>query len=92
MFSQNSPSKLSQFWIVTRFSFFFSLSPLPFASLTAFFLREKGSVFISAATLGAYGFVFSDFGQEFSVRDVTGEAPISRIITDVRLRHSCITV
>lgn len=33
--------------------------------------------------MGAYGFVFSDFGKAFSVRDLNGEAPTSRIITDV---------
>lgn len=82
MFSQTSLYQQSQYCNLTLF--FTSFNAL-FASLIAFFPREKGSVFISAATLGAYGFVFSDFGQAFSVRDVTGEAPISRIITDVRL-------
>ena len=33
--------------------------------------------------MGAFGFVFSDFGKAFSVRDLNGEAPTSRIITDV---------
>ena len=33
--------------------------------------------------MGAYGFVFSDFGKAFSVRDLNGEAPTSRIITNV---------
>lgn len=44
---------------------------------------DKGSIFISSATMGAFGFVFSDFGKAFSVRDLNGEAPTSRIITDV---------
>ncbi|CAM9195899.1 unnamed protein product [Laminaria digitata] len=47
------------------------------------FCHEKGSIFISACTMGAYGFVFSDFGKAFSVRDLNGEAPTSRIITDI---------
>lgn len=44
---------------------------------------EKGSIFISSGTLGAFGYVFSDFGKAFTVRDLNGEAPTSRIITDV---------
>lgn len=59
----------------------------------------QGSVFISSCTMGAYGFVFSDFGKAFSVRDLNGEAPASRIITDVSdatpfcsCERSCITV
>lgn len=38
---------------------------------------------ISTATFGAFGYVFSDFGKAFNVRDLNGEAPASRIITDV---------
>lgn len=52
------------------------------------FAIQKGSIFISAGTMGAFGFVFSDFGKAFSVRDVNGEAPTSRIITDVREKNS----
>lgn len=33
--------------------------------------------------MGAFGYVFSDFGKAFTVRDLNGEAPTSRIITDV---------
>ncbi|CAM9530980.1 unnamed protein product [Ectocarpus sp. 6 AP-2014] len=51
------------------------------------FCHEKGSIFISAGTMGAFGFVFSDFGKAFSVRDVNGEAPTSRIITDISLEE-----
>ncbi|CAM9851397.1 unnamed protein product, partial [Ectocarpus sp. 12 AP-2014] len=51
------------------------------------FCHENGSIFISAGTMGAFGFVFSDFGKAFSVRDVTGEAPTSRIITDISLEE-----
>lgn len=29
------------------------------------------------------GFVFSDFGPKFTVRDVTGENPVTRIITHI---------
>ncbi|CAM9696526.1 unnamed protein product [Ascophyllum nodosum] len=47
------------------------------------FCHEQGSIFISAATMGVYGFIFSDFGKGFSVRDLNGEAPVSRIVTNV---------
>ncbi|CAM9855363.1 unnamed protein product, partial [Hapterophycus canaliculatus] len=46
-----------------------------------------GSIFISAGTLGVYGYVFSDFGKAFSVRDLNGEAPTTRIITDISLEE-----
>ena len=36
--------------------------------------------------MGVYGFIFSDFGKGFSVRDLNGEAPVSRIVTNVRGR------
>eukprot|EP00752_Nemacystus_decipiens_P009825 g8767.t1 len=51
------------------------------------FCHDKGSIFISSATMGAFGFVFSDFGKAFSVRDINGEAPTSRIITDISLEE-----
>lgn len=52
-------------------------------------IAMKGSIFISAGTLGVFGFVFSDFGKAFSVRDLNGEAPTSRIITDVSPSFMC---
>ncbi|CAM9728043.1 unnamed protein product [Scytosiphon promiscuus] len=51
------------------------------------FCHEKGSIFISAGTLGVFGYVFSDFGKAFSVRDLNGEAPTSRIVTDISLEE-----
>ncbi|CAM9463253.1 unnamed protein product, partial [Choristocarpus tenellus] len=47
------------------------------------FCHEKGAIFIAAGTMGAFGYVFSDFGKAFSVRDLNGEAPTSRIVTDI---------
>lgn len=46
-------------------------------------MYAKGSIVIATGTLGAFGYVFSDFGKTFPIRDVNGEAPISRIITNV---------
>ena len=39
--------------------------------------------FISVGALGALGFIFSDFGDEFFVSDQTGEPPVQRVITDI---------
>jgi ubiquitin-activating enzyme E1 len=40
-------------------------------------------IFIAAGTLGALGYVFSDFGPAFTIKDVNGEAPATRIITHI---------
>jgi len=47
------------------------------------FCRSKGIGFIRADVLGPCGFVFVDFGNEFLVRDMNGEQPVSRIISHV---------
>ncbi|TYZ62320.1 hypothetical protein PybrP1_009484 [[Pythium] brassicae (nom. inval.)] len=39
--------------------------------------------FILCDVRGAMGYAFTDFGDSFSVHDATGEAPITRIITDI---------
>ena len=39
--------------------------------------------FISVVAMGAYGAMFSDFGPSFTVRDETGEEPVTRIVTDI---------
>ena len=39
--------------------------------------------FIAVEALGALGFIFSDFGDEFSVSDQTGEPPVQRVITGI---------
>lgn len=41
------------------------------------------STYICINKQGAMGFVFSDFGPHFTVRDVTGENPVTRIITHI---------
>ncbi|CAN0422299.1 unnamed protein product, partial [Phaeothamnion confervicola] len=47
------------------------------------FCHARKSIFIAAGTLGAVGYVFSDFGPAFNVRDATGEALATRIVTHV---------
>uniref|UniRef100_A0A7S1GCU7 Ubiquitin-activating enzyme E1 C-terminal domain-containing protein n=1 Tax=Bicosoecida sp. CB-2014 TaxID=1486930 RepID=A0A7S1GCU7_9STRA len=39
--------------------------------------------FIACITAGLSGYVFSDFGPEFTVRDANGEPPVTRIITGI---------
>ena len=47
------------------------------------FCHARSIAFIAADIKGAMGFVFSDFGPKFTVRDVTGENPVTRIITHI---------
>jgi len=47
------------------------------------FCHARSIAFIAANVKGAMGFVFSDFGPKFTVRDVTGENPHTRIITHI---------
>ncbi|KAH9246697.1 hypothetical protein BASA81_015746 [Batrachochytrium salamandrivorans] len=46
------------------------------------FCRERGIGFVSADVFGASGYVFVDFGKQFSIRDVNGETPLSRLIAE----------
>ena len=39
--------------------------------------------FIAVGTLGALGYIFSDFGDEFLISDQTGEPPVQRVITGI---------
>lgn len=39
--------------------------------------------FIGVGALGALGYIFSDFGDEFTVSDQTGEPPVQRVITGI---------
>lgn len=39
--------------------------------------------FIACITAGLSGYVFSDFGPDFTVRDANGEPPVTRIITHI---------
>lgn len=39
--------------------------------------------FIAAGGFGASGYIFSDFGPEFTISDATGEPPVQRVITNI---------
>jgi ubiquitin-activating enzyme E1 len=47
------------------------------------FCRARSIGFIRADVLGPAGFVFVDFGNEFLVRDMNGEQPITRIVSHI---------
>lgn len=44
---------------------------------------ESPVAFISVVCMGAYGSMFSDFGPKFTIRDKTGEEPVTRIVTNI---------
>ncbi|SCU97613.1 LANO_0E16468g1_1 [Lachancea nothofagi CBS 11611] len=45
--------------------------------------HANGIMFIAAETRGLFGSVFTDFGDEFTVVDPTGEEPLSGIVSDI---------
>jgi ubiquitin-activating enzyme E1 len=47
------------------------------------FCRNRDIYFIMADVLGAMGYVFTDFGDKFMAKDLTGEPPIQRIVFDI---------
>ncbi|KAJ9501196.1 E1 ubiquitin-activating protein [Exophiala xenobiotica] len=47
------------------------------------FCHQNGIFLTVADTFGLFGYLFNDFGKDFTVGDVTGENPISGIIADI---------
>lgn len=47
------------------------------------YCHDKGIYLVVADTFGLFGYIFTDFGKNFTVGDVTGENPISGIIADI---------
>eukprot|EP00735_Rhodelphis_limneticus_P003966 TRINITY_DN15509_c0_g1::TRINITY_DN15509_c0_g1_i1::g.30466::m.30466 TRINITY_DN15509_c0_g1::TRINITY_DN15509_c0_g1_i1::g.30466 ORF type:complete len:1040 (+),score=270.94,sp/Q29504/UBA1_RABIT/57.35/0.0,ThiF/PF00899.16/7.1e-14,ThiF/PF00899.16/7.4e-31,UBACT/PF02134.16/6.9e-14,UBACT/PF02134.16/3e-26,UBA_e1_C/PF09358.5/3.2e-42,UBA_e1_thiolCys/PF10585.4/7.6e-22,UBA_e1_thiolCys/PF10585.4/0.011,P2/PF07194.6/0.53 TRINITY_DN15509_c0_g1_i1:65-3121(+) len=45
--------------------------------------RQHGVCFIAAETRGVFGYLFNDFGQDFSVADTNGEDPITRMVSSI---------
>ncbi|SCU92951.1 LADA_0G00518g1_1 [Lachancea dasiensis] len=45
--------------------------------------HANGIMFIATETRGLFGSVFTDFGDEFTVIDPTGEEPLSGIVSDI---------
>lgn len=46
-------------------------------------VRSTPIRFISVAAFGVMGYIFSDFGPDFSVMDQTGEPPVQRVVTNI---------
>jgi ubiquitin-activating enzyme E1 len=47
------------------------------------YCHDKGIYLVIADTFGLFGYIFTDFGKNFTVGDVTGENPISGIVADI---------
>ncbi|KPI38428.1 Ubiquitin-activating enzyme E1 1 [Cyphellophora attinorum] len=47
------------------------------------YCHDKGKYLVIADTFGLFGYIFADFGKNFTVGDVTGENPISGIIAGI---------
>ncbi|KIW76848.1 hypothetical protein Z517_09292 [Fonsecaea pedrosoi CBS 271.37] len=46
------------------------------------YCHQNGIYLVIADTFGLFGCIFTDFGKDFTVGDVTGENPISNIVAD----------
>lgn len=58
-------------------------TPLKDQRVIADYCHENGIFVVIADTFGLFGFVFTDFGKQFTVVDTTGEDPVSGIISDI---------
>ena len=58
-------------------------SPLQHQLAIADFCHDNGIHVVIADTFGLFGLVFTDFGQQFTVVDTTGEDLVSGIISDI---------
>lgn len=47
------------------------------------YCHKRGIFVVIADTFGLFGFVFTDFGEKFTVVDMTGEDPVSGIIAGI---------
>lgn len=47
------------------------------------YCHQNGTKFISSEIRGLFGYIFCDFGDEFTVHDTTGENPLSGIISNI---------
>lgn len=47
------------------------------------YCHQNGIYVVVADTFGLFGYIFTDFGKNFTVGDATGENPISGIVADI---------
>ncbi|EXJ78601.1 ubiquitin-activating enzyme E1 1 [Capronia coronata CBS 617.96] len=71
-------SQLKQFQAVVLTN-----TPLKDQVAIADFCHQNGIYLTITDTFGLFGYLFNDFGNNFTVGDVTGENPISGIIADI---------
>lgn len=58
-------------------------TPLEDQLKIADFCHENKIFLVVADTFGLFGYIFTDFGKNFTIADATGENPISGIIADI---------
>jgi len=58
-------------------------TPLKEQLQVADFCHQNGIYVVVADTFGLFGYIFTDFGKNFTIGDSTGENPISGIIADI---------
>lgn len=58
-------------------------TPLKDQLKVADFCHQNGIYVTVADTFGLFGYIFNDFGKNFTVGDATGENPISGIVADI---------
>jgi len=58
-------------------------TPLKDQLIIADYCHENGIYLVITDTFGLFGYVFTDFGKNFTVSDVTGENPISGIVAAI---------
>ncbi|RMZ82412.1 hypothetical protein DV737_g2111, partial [Chaetothyriales sp. CBS 132003] len=71
-------SQLDQFQVVVL-----TKTSLKDQLLISEYCHDKGIYLVIADTFGLFGFIFTDFGKDFTVVDATGENPVSGIVADI---------
>jgi len=60
-----------------------TLTPLKDQLAIADFCHKNGIYLVITDTFGLFGYLFNDFGKNFTVGDTTGEEPVSGIVADI---------
>lgn len=58
-------------------------TPLDDQLKIAEFCHQNGIYLVVTDTFGLFGYIFTDFGKNFTIADATGENPISGIVADI---------
>ena len=71
-------SQLSKFQVIVL-----TLTSLKDQVKISDYCHQHGIYLVIADTFGLFGYIFTDFGKNFTVGDVTGENPISGIVANI---------